>query len=93
MVCEACGATVGKGGSAVAACERCGGKLVQRTDDNDTVVLERLRVYHQQTQPLVEYYQLRPTFRSVNGSQGPDRVADDLVTAIESASSREGAQP
>ena len=86
MVCETCGATADAAAAKAAAqCRRCGGKFVQRKDDNDAVVLERLKVYHRQTQPLVEYYQTRPTFRSVNGSQPPDRVAADLMAAIESA--------
>jgi adenylate kinase len=66
-------------------CRRCGGRLVQRTDDNVGVVLKRLKVYHQQSEPLVEYYKSRPTFRSINGAQAPDRVAADLAAAIESA--------
>jgi hypothetical protein len=37
------------------------------------VVLERLKVYHRQSEPLVEYYRVRPTFRSINGAQAPDR--------------------
>jgi adenylate kinase len=86
MVCEECGATVAAGEEGD-ECRRCGGKVVQRSDDNDAVVLERLKVYQARTQPLVEYYQMRPTFRSVNGSQAPDRVAADLIAAIESASS------
>jgi len=45
-----------------------------------------LKVYHRQTEPLVEYYRLRPTFRSIDGAQAPDRVADDLAAAIESVS-------
>jgi adenylate kinase len=87
MVCENCGETAHGAAAKAADCQRCGGKLAQRSDDNDAVVLERLKVYHRQTQPLVEYYQMRPTFRSVNGSQAPDRVAADLVAAIESAAS------
>jgi adenylate kinase len=66
-------------------CRRCGGPLVQRSDDNDAVVLERLKVYHRQTEPLVEYYRVRPTFRSIDGAQPPDRVAADLAAAIEAA--------
>ena len=85
MVCETCGETAHGAAAKAAECQRCGGKLVQRSDDNDAVVRERLKVYHRQTQPLVEYYQMRPTFRSVNGSQPPDRVAADLMAAIESA--------
>jgi adenylate kinase len=88
MVCEGCGTTAGGfDRGEFATCQRCGGKLVQRTDDNDAVVLERLRVYHSRTKPLVEYYQTRPTFRSVNGSQSPERVGVDLMTAIDSAAS------
>ena len=96
MVCEKCGETAHGAAAKAPECQRCGGRLVQRSDDNDIVVLERLKVYHQQTQPLVEYYQMRPTFRSVNGSQPPDRVAADLVAAIESAGSgvaAKGARP
>jgi adenylate kinase len=84
LVCEVCGATAGPG---PAVCKRCGGRLVQRSDDNEAVIRERLRVYRERTQPLVDYYQMRPTFRSVNGSQQPDRVTTDLLAAIESASS------
>jgi adenylate kinase len=87
MVCEHCGETAHGAAAQAPDCQRCGGKLVQRSDDNDRVVLERLKVYDRLTQPLVEYYQMRPTFRSVNGSQAPDRVAADLVAAIESAAS------
>ena len=63
-------------------CRRCGGRLVQRSDDSVEVVRERLKVYHNQSKPLVEYYKRRPTFRSIDGAQSSDRVATDLVTAI-----------
>jgi adenylate kinase len=58
---------------------------VQRADDNQAVVLERLDVYHRQSEALVEYYRVRPTFRSIDGAQPPDRVAEDLAAAIEAA--------
>ena len=66
-------------------CRRCGGHLVQRGDDNEMVVLERLKVYRAQTRPLVEFYRDRPTFRAINGAQSPDRVAKELAGAIEQA--------
>ncbi len=68
-------------------CRRCGGELVQRTDDSDLVVLERLKVYRANTKPLVDFYRSRPTFRSISGLQPPDRVAADLAAAIEAAAS------
>ena len=66
-------------------CRRCGGALVQRADDNQDVVLERLKVYHCQSEPLVEYYRDRATFRQVNGAQTPDCVATELAAAIDAA--------
>jgi adenylate kinase len=67
-------------------CRRCGGPLIQRADDDAAVVLKRLKVYHSQTEPLVDYYRARPTFRAIDGSQPPDRVADDLIAAIDAVS-------
>jgi adenylate kinase len=85
MICENCGANAPIGDGATGVCARCGGRLVQRADDNQAVVIERLKVYHRQSEPLVEYYKVRPTFRSIDGAQTPDRVAADLAAAIEAA--------
>ena len=83
LVCEKCGATAPVPDAT--RCAICGGRLVQRTDDNEAVVRERLNVYRRQSHPLVEYYHARPTFRSIDGAQTADRVADDLAAAIEAA--------
>jgi adenylate kinase len=85
MICEDCGTGAPVGSAVGASCAKCGGRLVQRADDNQAVVLERLKVYHRQSEPLVEYYRVRPTFRSINGAQPPDRVAADLAAAIAAA--------
>ena len=81
-ICSTCGANVEPADEAMAACRKCGGALVHRSDDDERVVRERLRVYTEQTRPLVEYYRSRPTFRTVNGAQPPDRVAADLEATI-----------
>jgi len=97
MVCDKCGHTAGANAASGpgGTCELCGGKLVQRSDDHDNVIRERLNVYVRQTRPLIEFYEGRPTFRSVNGSQPPDQVGADLMAAIDSADSgvAEGARP
>jgi adenylate kinase len=85
LICQDCGTNAPIAVSSESACLTCGGKLVQRADDNQSVVLERLKVYHRMSEPLVEYYRVRPTFRSIDGAQPPDRVAADLVAAIEAA--------
>jgi len=92
LICADCGVNAAFSGTPPVRCERCGGRLVQRSDDLDKVVLERLKVYHRQSEPLVEYYRVRPTFRSIDGAQPPDRVAADLVAAVEAASA-DPAQP
>lgn len=80
IICDDCGANAAGGET---ACGRCKGKLVQRADDNEGVVRERLKVYHRQSEPLVAYYRIRPTFRSINGAQPADRVFDDLAAVVE----------
>jgi adenylate kinase len=67
-------------------CGVCGGALVHRTDDSDGIVEERLKVYHRQTRPIVEFYSARPTFRKIDGNQPPDRVTASMDAAIREAS-------
>jgi adenylate kinase len=87
LICVRCGtnAEPPKGGAPPVTCGKCGGDLVQRVDDNEQVVRERLKVYDRATKPLVEFYRERPTFRIVNGAQSPERVAHELDTVIDDA--------
>lgn len=78
-ICSVCGTNAEP---ADAVCRRCGGALVLRTDDDERVVRERLRVYEQQSKPLLDYYRGRPTFREVNGAQAPDRVSQEIEEVI-----------
>ena len=57
-------------------------ELENRSDDREEVVRERLRVYQEQTQPLVAFYQDRPTFRKVNGDQSPKEVQNVLEITL-----------
>jgi adenylate kinase len=84
-ICQACGTNAE--GVVATACAKCGGELIQRTDDDHGVVLERLKIYQTSTKPVLEYYRERPTFRVVNGAQSPDRVAHELDTMIDDAAS------
>jgi adenylate kinase len=81
-ICSACGTNAD---AADAVCHRCQGPLVYRTDDDERVVRERLRVYTQQSKPVREHYRARPQFRAVNGAQLPDRVFDEIEAAIHGA--------
>ena len=59
-------------------CDDCGGELYQRRDDAPEVVQERLRVYHEETEPLVLYYEKRGVLKSIDGAQAPDVVFGQL---------------
>jgi adenylate kinase len=83
-ICSVCGTNADPTGGD-AGCKRCGGVLVQRADDDEGVVLERLRVYQLATRPVLDYYRERPTFRVVNGAQAPERVAHELNAVIDDA--------
>lgn len=63
-------------------CDKCSGELCQRSDDNEKVVKERLRVYHEQTEPLVDYYSKKKVLISVNGENSPDVVFKDLMKSL-----------
>jgi adenylate kinase len=81
-ICESCGLNAEGEAAASGICQRCSGKLKQRADDSEAVVRERLKVYHRNTEPLLDFYRARQTFRSVDGAQTPERVAAALVAAV-----------
>jgi adenylate kinase len=97
-VCESCGTTYGgvdvpeltgergaEGPVESGRCRKCGGQLVQREDDSAAIIRDRLKVFRNQTAPLVDFYRGRPTFSEINGLQAPDQVTTDLTRAIDDA--------
>ena len=55
-------------------CDECGGRLQQRDDDRPAVVRERLRVYREETAPLIDFYEDRDLLERVDGEADPDTV-------------------
>ena len=62
-------------------CDKCGGILIQRSDDRPEVVKERLRAYMEQTEPLVKYYK-KGVLISLNGEQNPNGLFEQIVSFI-----------
>ena len=62
--------------------ERIAGRGQGRQDDNPETVRERLRVYHDETEPLVEHYAGQGKLRRVDGAQSPDAVHNDVRAAV-----------
>lgn len=67
---------------AIEACRKAGGELLQRADDNEATIRNRLEVYQKQTAPLVEYYETRGLLKSVNAAGNVDGVYSRLKSAI-----------
>jgi adenylate kinase len=63
-------------------CDQDGSRLVQRDDDKDDVVQNRLRVYHDQTEPLIGYYDEQGLLRRVDGTRSPADVNDHIRAVI-----------
>ncbi len=83
--CPSCGAVFHletQPPKAEGACDACGAALVQRDDDREDVVRERLRVYQEHTAPLLEFYRGRRILREVKGEGGPDAVFKRLRDAM-----------
>ncbi len=64
-------------------CDTCGAELVLREDDKPETVEKRLKVYHEQTQPLIDYYQGKGILRSVDGTRDMEEIFDDIVRIVE----------
>lgn len=70
-VCEKCSAsyhTLYRPTRQPDICDRCGGHLIVRKDDEPETIIERLQVYHEQTEPLIQYFKERGKLRTVQGA-------------------------
>lgn len=63
-------------------CDHCGSEIVLREDDKPETVQKRLKVYHEQTQPLIDYYKNQGILKSVDGTQPMDEVFKAIVTIL-----------
>ncbi len=84
-VCQSCGATyhisfkpVKKEG----ICDICGGKVIQRKDDEESSVLNRLSIYNEKTKPLLDYYNNKHILITIDGSESSTDVFDKIVKAL-----------
>ncbi|MBO7275828.1 MAG: nucleoside monophosphate kinase, partial [Clostridia bacterium] len=64
-------------------CDKCGSELGIRSDDAPEVVLNRLHVYHEKTEPIISYYRSSGREFVIDGTQAPDKVSSDVLSAVE----------
>ena len=85
-VCEKCGASyhlLYKQPKAEGVCDVCAGTLVQRKDDHPDTVLERLKVYHTETEPLKAYYEKQGKLSVVEGQEEVEDTTRLTLAALE----------
>jgi adenylate kinase len=64
-------------------CDSCGGELFQRQDDNEETVQSRLRIYKQQTTPLIQHYQLKGLLRSIPGQGSIEQIFNRILEVVD----------
>lgn len=63
-------------------CDECGGALVQRDDDKPETVKKRLATYHEQTQPLIAYYEADGVLKNIDGTKKPQEVFEAITEVL-----------
>ncbi len=84
-VCESCGASyhlVAVPPKTAGVCDKCGGKLIQRKDDEPETVKARLEVYHKETEPLKAFYAERGLLRSVDNQPSVEAVSEAILSVL-----------
>ncbi|MBU0457299.1 MAG: nucleoside monophosphate kinase [Nanoarchaeota archaeon] len=69
-------------------CDQDGSPLVQRKDDKPEVIKERFRIYHQETQPLIDYYTKKSILKKVDGALAPEIVYTAVKKVVKKSLSR-----
>ncbi len=64
-------------------CPACGGELYRRDDDNEQTIRERLKVYHEQTESLVDFYRTRNLLLEIDATGMPDEVFTRVIETLE----------
>lgn len=84
-VCKACGASyhvVNIPPKKEGICDKCGGELIQRADDNEETAKNRIDVYNEQTRPLVDYYEKAGNLARIDGATPLEQTFKDIVAAL-----------
>lgn len=83
--CKQCGAVyheVASPPKKAGVCDKCGGELYQRADDNVETIKQRLQVYHNQTAPLMDYYKKQGKLVAVDGTVTIENVTKQILEVL-----------
>lgn len=63
-------------------CDLCGGKLIQRADDNLEAIKKRINTYHEETEPILQEYKKQNILVRINGNQRIEEITDDILKVL-----------
>lgn len=78
-VCRSCGAITNWDN---AKCPACGGELYRRADDNEQTIRSRLKVFHEQTEALIEFYKARKLLLEVDATGMPEEIFERVISLL-----------
>ena len=84
-VCPKCGASYHikyKQPAKEGICDSCGAELIQRADDKEEIVMNRLKIYHESTQPIIDFYREKGILVEVDGTRPIETVYEDIKAAL-----------
>lgn len=90
-VCSGCGMsfhTIFNPTKVEGKCDECGSAVIQRADDKEETVLERLKTYHDQTEPLIKYYDAKGKVLTVKGEEKIEDTTKSVLNALERFTSK-----
>ncbi len=64
-------------------CDKCGGKLIIRDDEQPQVIAQRLKNYHELTEPVLDFYKQENIYHKINGEQSINKVSEDILKILE----------
>ncbi|MCB1113000.1 MAG: adenylate kinase [Chlamydiia bacterium] len=82
LVCPKCGTPfhkIFKTPKVKGVCDECGATLQHRSDDSEEIVRQRLRIYHEQSEPLIAYYKEKGVLHTINGDQPFDKITEEII--------------
>lgn len=85
-VCRKCGASyhvIFSPPVNIGMCDQCGSEIYQRDDDKEETIEARLKVYEQETHPLIEYYTKKNLYRAIDGIGGVDHITENIAGILE----------
>ena len=81
-VCPKCGFIAIAQSNAELICKRCGTKMIQRSDDTKEAILNRLEIYHQETEPVIDYFRSKNRLIIINGSPSIEIVSESIIKKL-----------